>query len=665
MIFPEKYEVQLIFLAKNLIDGLKREDDIKEIFNLLSSKKEIKILRRLKYYIACRHFLKLNTFIWDEIVNDNPLEFPSGKKEVSIFFSENAKNFDKSQIETILNWIEKIEYIDTKDEAKRIQDTAYTKKEWLNLLLLSENKKVLDMYKKYNQINSTELKKPGSSELITYWSKNSSPFKIEELKSLSVTDLIDKINNYKENLTGELDPPSKEGLAETLELLISKNPVKYVEHFNMILEKLDPYYLYYFMKRLKKVDSEKKIFSWPSFLNSMQDYIESFGWSEKRDDSFLCSEEFLKEFFSLISEEISEENSNIDFSNVEVIKNILIASLDKYHSRETLWEGRVVELIFNSLSGTLLECTISYLLWVAKNKFKDDDIRWEDEFKAIFEKKLDSPYRDREYSAVLGMFFRNLLYIDESWIWNNFNRIFPKESNESFWKDTMSSFLFRNKGDKETYKRFRKDGHYKKVLETDFCFDEERAVINHACIAYLLNIEEYDKSLIKHIIDSCSTSHIEKMIQSLCHEDFGSDANKIKKIWDEIYDRFKNTDDNNKRRIVVGLALLQKHFNCLEENFSKLKDSFRFCRFDDYEYLFEFLEMLKKFVESEPGLTGDLILESIDGGVFFSYDKDILKAIIEKMYELNEKDKANRICNAYLGRGIEWLRELYDKNNQT
>lgn len=667
-ILPKKYEVQLIFLAKNLIDGLEKEDDIKKLFTLLSRKKEIEILRRLKYYIAYRHFLKLKTFIWNEIVNDNPLEFPEGKREVYIFFSENAEEFDQSQIETILDWIEKTEYTDIDNEVRRIQCEAYAKKEWLNSLLLSKNKKVLDMYKKYNQINPAELKHPGYSVWIeSGFVKNPSPYKIEELKDLPIPDLIKKINNYKERMTGELNFPSKKGLAGTLESLISKNPAKYIEHFDIILKELDFYYLYYIIKGLKEVDSEKKTFSWTNFLNLMQNYIEeSFDWSVKKVDSFSYSEEFLKGFFSLISKEISEENSSIDFSNVKIIKDILIVSLEKYCPRETPNRGKVVDLVLNSFLGVLLKCTMTYLLWVAKNKFKDNDIRWENEFKDIFEKKLDFPYRGREFSAILGMFFRKLLYIDKNWVWSNFDRIFPKSS-ESFWKDTISSFLFCTPNVyKNIYVKMREGEHYKKALETNFYSDETITVISQACIAYLFNIEEYDESLIKYIIDNGQVSHIKEMIWSLSHRDIGSDTiklEKVKKIWDETYNKFKNTNDNDDRKILVVLASLQEHFDRLDVNFNKLKDSFRFCGLDGYPSRFP--KMLQKFVKSEPGLTGDLILESIKGDFFFSYDEDVLKAVIEKMYQLNEKDKANRICNAYLGKGFDCLREFYEKYNSS
>lgn len=662
--FPDKYQVQLIRIAKSLLDSLTDKEKIKKAI-LLLEKRKAPIIKRILFYAFNIHFTRLKTFIWERIKKKNPLNFHDGKREVYTFFSENAEHFSKAQVTLIIGWIENIKYEDLKEKSRKEKVEAYAKKEWLSALLPSKNEMVLEKYKTYDLINPSDLEHPGySSWMESGWVSHSSPYRIEDLKGLNINELIVKINEFKEEKSWRRDAPSKEGLANTLELLIEDSPTEFVDNIELLL-KIDPYYIYHLFLGLKKSSNEKMTFSWHDFLASILNHIKNdFKW-QNNEESYSYSHAYLKEFFSFLADKIRDDSSGIELSLAPIIEEILIYSLSNYEIKDNVDRDDVVTLSINTLPGLLQEAAIIYLLWIARTTKKDHGVRWSDNFKDIFTKKLIFPERDREFSATLGKFFRNILYLDSNWTWDNFDKILP-EDNELFWKDTMSALLFyMNNVYDEIYKKLKTLGHYLKALDTEFHSEDIKTrVIEHICVAYLFGLEDYEDSLLKSIVDGDNTSLIKKAIWFFSRRDIKEDSEKRKRIsafWLEIFNKFKDLTDNESKKIILELASLQKHFNALEANFEMLKLSFKYCSLDHYP--FEPFEIIQRYVEREAGFVGDLILCSIEGGFYFSYKEDVLQSVIEKMYLANEKERADKICIAYLHKGIGWPRDIYDKHN--
>lgn len=663
--FPDKYQVQLISIGKCLIDSINDKENAKKVIELLE-KRKAPILKRLLFYAYTINFSKLQPFIWEKIKQKNPLKFIDGKREVYAFFSENGDQFNKGHIKLILEWIEKINYSDLKEKPKKEKVEAYAKKEWLSSLLSSKDESVLKLYKRYDLINPSELEHPGYSSWIeSGWVSHTSPYRIEDLKGLTVEELISKTKEFKEEKNWRRNIPSKEGLADALELLVEDEPEKFINNIEAFFT-LGPYYIYHLFLGVKKASSEKLIFSWHDFLDCMLNHIKTgFKWNHEEDDSYSYYHAYLKEFFSFLSNQIRDETFGVENSLIAKIDDLLIYTFTNYKIKNNADRDDVVTLSINTLPGLLMETTITYLLWVARNTKKESDIKWDDRFKKLFTEKLTSPKRDREFSATLGKFIRNILYLDSSWVWDNFDKIFPQD-NELFWKDTISALLFyMNNVYDVIYKKLKDLGHYSKALNTEFYSDDIGSrVIEHVCVAYLFGLEKYQDSLLKDIINDDNSAYIKKAILFFSRKDIKDDEekrNRISVFWAAIFNKFKDLDDNESKKIILELASLQKHFNSLTTNFEMLKVSFSRCSLDHYP--FEPFEIIQKYVDKEAGLVGDLIISSIDGGFYFSYKEGILQAVIEKMYEANEKERADKICIAYLHKGIGWPREIYDKYN--
>ena len=78
------------------------------------------------------------------------------------------------------------------------------------------------------------------------------------------------------------------------------------------------------------------------------------------------------------------------------------------------------------------------------------------------------------------------------------------------------------------------------------------------------------------------------------------------------------------------------------------------------------------FIESLPPLVKDADSGKYAGAIYLEmlsaitpdFPKEEIQSLIETLYEFNNKDDANKICNIYGSRGHEFLREIYEKHNK-
>jgi hypothetical protein len=83
-------------------------------------------------------------------------------------------------------------------------------------------------------------------------------------------------------------------------------------------------------------------------------------------------------------------------------------------------------------------------------------IKWEDEIKEFFTEQLT---KDDVYSlsvfTILGSYLHQLQFLDEQWVGDNFNKIFPL-GNEQLWQASITAYFFRtNVVYVETYNLFK------------------------------------------------------------------------------------------------------------------------------------------------------------------------------------------------------------------
>jgi hypothetical protein len=76
-----------------------------------------------------------------------------------------------------------------------------------------------------------------------------------------------------------------------------------------------------------------------------------------------------------------------------------------------------------------------------------------------------------------------------------------------------------------------------------------------------------------------------------------------------------------------------------------------------------FIESLRRHVMKTPTMVGKLYLEMLIAGHYSDYKEEDIVAIVQALYDLNEKEKATRICNINLSKGFEFLKEIFEKQS--
>ena len=76
-----------------------------------------------------------------------------------------------------------------------------------------------------------------------------------------------------------------------------------------------------------------------------------------------------------------------------------------------------------------------------------------------------------------------------------------------------------------------------------------------------------------------------------------------------------------------------------------------------------FIEYLLRLCDVSPSQVGNVYLAMLDGSTPM-YDQKNIRSIVTKLYELREIDVANRICNIYGVRGVEFLSDIYGYYNR-
>jgi hypothetical protein len=74
-----------------------------------------------------------------------------------------------------------------------------------------------------------------------------------------------------------------------------------------------------------------------------------------------------------------------------------------------------------------------------------------------------------------------------------------------------------------------------------------------------------------------------------------------------------------------------------------------------------FVEYLDKLVDSSPAEVGSIFLGLSTHLISYTREKGI-RSIVSKLYSNGQKNLADKICNTYFMRGLEFLRDLYEAN---
>lgn len=665
----DKYECILVYFVRDIFeqsDGNQIKATVKELL-----RKEHPVFKRIAVHLINRHYEELNDLFWTW--DGNPLNEIPLKHEIYELLRSNSSVFNDVQLDKILEWIESKNYYlsndinDIKDdEDKKNKILAYRKLEWLSALMGANKPKVVERYKRYQEINPAEIDHPGFDYWMETWVGDVSPIKEEDLCTKTNLEIAEYIKNFKAE--GGWQTPTKEGLCDTFRNCMSNNPDKFSSDLEPFLD-VSRMYQHSLLMGLWEAWKTRKIFEWWEVLSFILRIIESDNFWEEAHEEDRCNYQnmIISRIAELINEGTKDDSHafNPDFlSEAEKIL-LILASKTKTSLPET---GDLITSVLNSTRGTIFVAMVNYSLRYARLYKRDQTDRWVDSIMRDFEKRLNREYEPSlEFSVVIGKYLPNLYYLNKEWVIDNINKIFLKD-NEIHWNAAFEGYLsYADKVYKDIYFLLRENGHYSRAIKTEFK-DEyvmER-LIQHICIGYIEGWEniENEGSLIFKLFENNYPTQLSEIVSFFwMKRDILTDKTKIKPLWKLLTEiALQNINQPNYQNIISDLSKWLSLIDEIDDEvFEWLKISARYVEVNDNTSFF--IEYLLRHVNTQPGKVGMLYLEMLNSEIYPDYDKEDIKSIVQKLYEGGQKEIADRICNLYGEKGydFDFLRELYER----
>jgi hypothetical protein len=594
-------------------------------------------------------------------------------------FPNEKKTLFLQWIEEGPNWTKKTQNDDDFDKM-----VAYWKQNWLAALVPSGYAEAIDAYNTYTKLTNMKTERPEPLMTSTFgvdlveWA---SPLSVEDILQKTNKEISDYLKNYKDEEKRSYTSPVH-GLGLAISKAIQSNPSKFSSDLSQFLD-VPLAYQHEIVSSFLNLWKEKKEII-PSFI---LDYCkklvssEAFWSTNHKAAEYFDQLETISRIADLIVEGTKDDSHAFSPDDLPVVREIVLILLNKTPS-DMKYPDDVLTGYLNSAKGRVTLALINYSLRKVRLKKSKETVKWDDEIKGEFTKRLDKNFEPSlEWSVFLGEHLPNLMYMDRAWVEENIDKIFPI-SNQEHWKAAMEGYLILPQVYPELYGLLKTHGHYEKAIETNFRNEIQGRLIDHICIGFLRGTEEIGdaKSLLHQLLNHWICEEVIEMIsffwmqRKYIFENENSEKSDTKRqalehkqriqvFSMEIYNRLRDVvnPSENDKKILSRNGLLSCFLDKIDKTTSaSLELSAKFVNATDSIF---FIEYLDRLVDPSPAEVGAIFLVLSTHLVSYTREKGI-RPIVSKLYANGQKELADKICNTYFMKGIEFLRDIYEANKQ-
>lgn len=646
------------------------------------------IFGRIALNIITYHYDDLKRLFWKW--EGNPLAAYELKPQLYQLIETHCFNFDESETEQILHWIESHKYIVmfAEDDETRAKVVAYQKRQWLYALLKTGNEKVITAYREYEQINPTEIEPPGhftqissgainreaAESLITHLENNDgieslsgkiSRITVTELSEMSNAEIAQYLNDFPE--AGGWEDPTEQGLTEKLKEYVKMNPQQFTDALQLF-QGIRNRYQHSILSGLLDAWRNKREFNWGTLLEFIHQILSSEQfWTEHSEEPFNYRNWIISTTADLVSEGTRDDKHAFDAQLLPIAEKILMILVEKAKPNMSTSENFRFG-IQDSVMGSMFPAMVHYALRYARINNLKKEIHWPLAIREDFTKRLNRSVEPSfEFSFTLGHYLPNLLYLDKKWVINNIDRIFPQQD-KSHWEAAFSGYISRSLISEYLYSLLKKHGHYQKALNTDFA--DRRLLgrlIEHVCTGWIEDDETLndETSLIYQLVNSDNPKLLSEMVHFFWKQrNSTSDKikSKVKPAWRVLIKVLSPNSSEAEYHEILGslsgwLGLIDK---IDEETLEWLKLSAKYVgrRFNSAF----FVETLREHAPQTPRKVGVLYLEMLNNKIYPDYPPTDIQETIRILYNQGYKEDADEICNLYAAAGFDFLRSLYEEH---
>lgn len=276
------------------------------------------------------------------------------------------------------------------------------------------------------------------------WTGPSSPRTVEDLRSMSIEELISFLKTWQPS--GDPMSPSPEGLGRELTALVTPEPKRFATEAGQF-QGLDPTYVRALISGLREAAKQKNTFPWPPVLDLFRWVIDQpreipgrrgeygdldphWGWTRQAIADLLSAG---------FESSVSEIPFDLCDTSWKVLRR-LTGDPNPTPEYEARYGGSNMDpatLSINTTRGEAMHAVVRYALWVRRHieeatNGKDRIARGFDEMpevREILDHHLD-PGHDPALAirAVYGQWFPWLVFLDPHWATQSVTRIFPTEA---------------------------------------------------------------------------------------------------------------------------------------------------------------------------------------------------------------------------------------------
>lgn len=663
--FPDKYDCQLVYLVRDTLDKLDSKDIIEILKELLT--KDHPIFRRIAIHTIRVRYAEFKDLFWDS--KENPLTLSLTKHEVYELLKDQSADFNTEEIDQIIDWVNSKEYYipkefeDDKDKVER--SIAYRKKEWLSSLLPSGSEIVTDLIKELDKINDAEVDHPGFDSWHSSLTGNISPLTMDDIFKQSIEETITFYHEFKKQVHDFMGP-SVDGLIDMLTLTVRNNPNKYISDCTSLVESPSQIRYAWIRGLGESWRDEKNKFDCTEAFDVVLKIIQKkeFWESHNSDDNY--SRWFISSLLSFLEDGLRDDSHAFNVDQLPIIKEILFNILEN-DTYPVFDHSDLSMTVLNNSRGKIYMTLFQFSLRVARVEGKASD-RWDSDIKKLITEKIDLNDENPLLFYVIGQFLPNIHFLDENWMTENFNKLFPIDSKIN-WSATMSGYFFyHRRPNRIHFKLFIDNNHLLTAIAEDLLTGEARnSLIEQICTAYLYDFEsiDIDSDIIQAIIESKNESIYSSLIYFFLSPKFpfeSKEVNKIKPLWLKIYSQsIKLENDEIDKFILSGCC---KWLNSIDEIdkelFEVLSNSVAHLSQRDR---YSVIESLSKHLNNSPEEVGLILIELFKKEVSYDISRGKLHEMVEILYDKEYKNISDKICLLHGEQGFHFLRDLYIKYN--
>lgn len=649
-----------------------RPDKAYEYVKALLSNPYQTIVRAAIYCIG-QHFQQCSA-LTDRLIDDKYFQ-SNYRHETWHFLHRNYDSFSQKQKQNVLALIQR--KVRTGDDGSVMAGaSAYERATWL-AAIKDFGPKEATRYQEAVIVAKTEPDHPDFSSYTTsWWGGQKSPYSVEELASLSITELVQALNDYQGG--GSWREPGIEGLTRAVKHVFKNAPLRYCARLTYFSD-LDLAYIYSIIEAYSELWREKVNLPWDDLWSYLLKFLAAIVghdrfWdpvnAKKRDDFVANRYWIVGSVARFLESGAKSDDHAFPEKYHESVEAILKILLEREEGEQFKIDSDAVSIAINSPRGQCIEALINLTLRACRledrSRNGDHGAVWA-HYCTYFDAELRrSEEGEYEFATLVTQYLPNFLYMDKAWVLDNLTRIFD-QTNYLKWSCAMQGYSYVSNVYQEIYEFLKSHGDMSRILDDENIKDKvEERIIQNIAVAYISDFETLDKeeSLIKIILDRAvfdELSHLIWFIWTLRKDVNAKLKIKVYGIWPLVLKKldFSKKEDRKIASSLCHWAAFVDHIDRKRMEWLTTIAPYA----DESHNTYDLLKNLAKLSERQPFEANAIWQRMLEGSAYDYPEEAIRKLLANLVAEGPEGIRAARVTvSLYLQKGLTrpsmWLKDI-------